>query len=281
MVDTVTGWRMYPSHQFSIRSAEFQTTYRSNAQGFRGDSDFDAEETRKKIVLIGDSMAFGVGVQYEETYGAVIAAQRPDVVVYNLSMPGFGLDQMWLSVRHHALPLRPDLVLVGFIGDDFTRSLFAYRLYEGFNKPIFKVMDGRLVPKTPEDRPPVLVYFFARHSHAWTAGELALRLLKYYVPFGEWWTLNAAILDAIRHDCQTHNVPLLFIYYPSKRWLKFPSLRAYMQQVGAHFVDLTEETPPSLQPSLHYPRDGHLNVQGHRYVAEVVLRWLRQHMTAL
>ena len=59
-------------------------------------------------------------------------------------MPGFGLDQMWMSVRHQALPMNPTLIIMGFIDQDLDRSLTAYRHGEGFNKPTFE-MDGKVL----------------------------------------------------------------------------------------------------------------------------------------
>jgi len=166
VVDPVIGWRMRPSFQSGI--------YQSNAQGFRAPADFDPAEKRRKILLAGDSFAFGTGIAYQDTFGAVIESSLPGSVVYDLGMPGFGLDQIWLSVRHHGLTLRPDLVIVAFISPDFTRSQYAYRARpEGRNKPTFHLVDGKLVPKTARDRPNALFRFLDRRSRLWKVGRLA------------------------------------------------------------------------------------------------------------
>lgn len=277
--DPATGWKMPPHHGFRYETSEFRTIYRSNLQGFRGNSDFEPADKRPTIIVAGDSFAFGVGVEYEQTYGAIIESRLPGTVVYNLAMPGFGLDQIWLSVKHYALPLKPDLVTIGLIGDSFSRSQLAYRHMEGFNKPIFKLVDGRLVPKTPEDRPTPVVRFVQRRSHLWRAGELAFLWFAYRIPLGEWWFLNEAILDAIRTECGERGVPVLFVYHPSKGWRRFPSLRAHMRRVGANFIDLTDDpTPP---PRMYFPRDWHYTPEGHRYVAEAVVTWIRKNLPGL
>jgi hypothetical protein len=100
------------------------------------------------------------------------------------------------------------------------------------------------------------------------------------VPFGEWWYVNQAILEAIRVDCRDSHTPVLFVYHPSRAWLQFPAWRAHMQSVRANFIDLTaEQTLPP--PGLHYPLDGHLTAAGHSYTAEVILSWLKKYMPAL
>lgn len=274
VADPDTGWRMRPGPPFA-------SIYQSNAQGFRRPGDFDPHETRKKIALVGDSFTFGWDVEYPQTYGAQLEAALPGTVVYNLAMPGFGLDQMWLSVRTQALPLKPDLVVVAFISPDFTRSEEAYRLIEGFNKPVFKLVDGRLVPQTAADRPNAVVRFLQHHSSLWRLGRLALRRVAHQIPVGEWWSLNRAILDAIQADCRQRGVPLLFVYLPAKEWSHFPEIRSYMTRVGARFVDLSDPAH-RLTPELYFPGQGaHPNPEGHRFIAKILLDWIRRNMPEL
>ncbi len=274
VVDPVTGWRMRPRHQF-------WGSVRSNEQGFRANSDFDPSGTRKKIVLTGDSFTFGFGVDYDKTYAAIVESHLSNTVVYNLGMPGFGLDQIWQSVRNQALPIKPDLTVVAFISPDFTRSEEAYRNVEGFNKPTFVLHQGRLVPQTPEDRPNLLVSFLQHHSSLWRVGRLAARSVAHQIPVGEWWSLNEAILDAIRTDCRQAGVPVVFVYIPTREWKRFPSLRSYMHRVGADFVDLTDGPNP-ISPDMYFPvRDGHLNEAGHRYVATTLMTWIQKNLPGL
>jgi hypothetical protein len=78
------------------------------------------------------------------------------------------------------------------------------------------------------------------HSSLWRLVRLADRTLAHRYAHGEWWYLNAAILDMIREDCRKANVPVLFIYIPSREWGAFPSMRAYMASHQANFIDLSQ-----------------------------------------
>ena len=258
------GWKVRPNFLHP-------GVYHINAQGFRAPSDFDPSQACKAIAFAGDSVTFGVGVRSEKTFASLVQAGTQGTCAYNMGIPGFGLDQMWLMVRTQALPLHPRLVVVTFNVGDLTRSQEAYNPISDLNKPVFKLAEGRLVPETAEDRPGFLVRFLQHHSSIWRVVRLADRTLAHHYPHGEWWYLNAAILDAIREDCRKAGVPVLFVYVPSRGGRAFPSLRSYMLRNQANFIDLSRGEF-ALAPDM-YLQDDDLNDKGNQRVADAVLRW--------
>jgi hypothetical protein len=278
--DPVLGWRMRPNTDWRADTDEYQVRYRSNTEGFRDERLPGSSQKPHKIALVGDSLAFGFGVSFQQTFGAVLESKLADTAVYNFALPAFGLDQMWRSVAEVALPTRPDLVIVGFIADDFTRSLTAFRKDVGFNKPTFAIHDGALVRQTAEDRPPAWIRFLEAHSRLWTGGREALHLLGVRFGVGPWWEPNRAILDAIRADCRAARAPVLFVFLPMAKPYRFPAVSDYMKETGADFLDLGSraERPPGL---LHYRVDGHPNPAGHRFVAEALFSWIAREMPQL
>jgi len=278
LADDLTGWRMRPNHEFTWITAEGKPhVYRSNSQGFRALADFTAADQRKRIVLAGDSYTFGAGVDVEDTFGAVLQQKSPDRVVYNLGMPGFGVDQVWMSVRHRASPLRPDLVVVGVVDADFDRSQIPYRAAEGFNKPTFKLEGGQLVQRTQEQPPGFPLRFLNDHSSIWAVARRVPKWLGRNYPVGEYFLLNQAILAAIESDCRQQSTPVLFVYIPTSEFRPFPALSAYMRRAGANYIDLTE-IRPAPPHSIYLPLDGHLSQEGHRYVAGLIEAWIHDHM---
>jgi hypothetical protein len=199
--------------------------------------------------------------------------------VRNLAMPGFGVDQMWMSVRHQALPLDPDLVIVAFIDNDFDRSLTAYRPVEGFNKPTFALRDGTPVPAGPTDGPGGIVRWLEARSHLWSAGRRIVRNLSFHFPVSDWWRLNAAILRQIRAECERRGVPLLFVRLPLKDWRPFPLLGDAMERDGASYLDTVALGPPD-RP-VHFENDGHIDGRGHAWVAGLVEGWIDERLPEL
>ncbi len=278
VADPELGWRMRPGSSFVWDVDGFKARYLADREGFRTGSD-QPPAGERRIVLVGDSFLWGFGVPYEATCGHLLESALPGTTVDNLAMVGFGLDQIWQTLRHHALPRKPDLVIAGLFIDDFNRSFDAYRPTEGFNKPTFRLAGGTLVRTTAGDRPGRTVRFLERRSRLFTALRRADRRFGRTAGAGEWWSLNAAILDAMRRDAAEASTPLLFVHIPYREEIPFPALAAYMadaskEEEGAHFLDLPPWTAEQ-QQRLFFPRDVHLNAAGHRFLAEALERWIR------
>ena len=131
-----------------------------------------------------------------------------------------------------------------------------------------------MAPMTIEDRPAVISGFLDKYSAMWRVGRLASRAVSHHFPLGEWWRLNAAILDRIRWDCAKSGVTPLFVYVPTGEWREFPTLRSYMRQTRADFIDMTEnDRLPLVGTTLS---DGHPNEAGHRYIANAIHAWIAE-----
>jgi hypothetical protein len=279
VADAQTGWRMRPNHSFFWKLDGRTYAYTSNSQGFRAGEEFDARDRRFKMAFVGDSFTFGTGVAQDGSYPALLGGDAAGRVSWNFAMPGFGVDQVWLSARDQALPLKPDLLVVGLINADFERSQVVFRRLEGFAKPSFRLVQGRLTQRTLESPPNFLMHYLDEKSRVWSMWIGAVRSAGLNYGLGEYWTLNQAMIDAIREDAKRAGVPVLFLYIPIKGLHPFPALRNYMSRTGANYIDLTAQRPrPPV--SIYLPHDSHLSAEGHRYVADLVEQWLQSHAPA-
>lgn len=278
--DPQIGWRMVPGIAITGTNQDSATAvYLADSLGFRYGGKPRSAASRPRVVLVGDSFTFGVGVDYDHTFGSLLEAAT-GVSVINLGMPGFGIDQMWMTLRAYALPLRPALVVVGFVDDDFDRSLTAYRQFEGFNKPTFVLDAGRLRPATASDRPNLAVRLLDQTSSLWVLARVVLRRVSYTRPVGTWWALNSAILDAMQADCNSRGVPVVFVRIPSQGTRpRFRVLRQHFRAAGMSLLDLAD--PGHFGEGIFFPRDGHINARGHALVAAQLLAWLRSHQPSL
>jgi hypothetical protein len=99
---------------------------RTNALGFRDDREYSLEKAPGafRIIILGDSVTFGHGSVYEHTYPRLLEdrlnAWKPRVnwQVWNLGVPGYNTSQELAYLREVGQAYRPDLVIVGFYGND-------------------------------------------------------------------------------------------------------------------------------------------------------------------
>ncbi|MGQ0732044.1 MAG: SGNH/GDSL hydrolase family protein [Acidobacteriota bacterium] len=81
-----------------------------------------------RILVVGDSVAFGHGSVYEHTYPYLLEqrlkAWRPEVdwQVWNAGVPGYNSAQELAYLRRYGPAYRPDLVIVGFHPNDVVNN---------------------------------------------------------------------------------------------------------------------------------------------------------------
>ena len=94
---------------------------RSNSDGFRGDEIRAKQPGVTRIVTIGASSTFGWGVEPEHTFQHILETklnkrQPGRYEIINLGIPGQNSRHGLGMLRHYALPLQPDLLVIEFRG---------------------------------------------------------------------------------------------------------------------------------------------------------------------
>ncbi len=95
----------------------------SNSYGFRGDQIGEKSPEVTRIVTIGDSSTFGWGVEPEQTFQHILEAKLNEQLpgryeIINLGIPGQNSRHGLGMVRHYALPLEPDLLVISYGSND-------------------------------------------------------------------------------------------------------------------------------------------------------------------
>lgn len=99
----------------------------------------------RRLLMLGDSVAFGYGVGDEQTFSHLL--ERRGFEVVNLAVPGYGTDQELLRLEREGLSWRPDAVLLHFcLENDPVDNVSPRFFYDDLHpKPYFDLQDGGLV----------------------------------------------------------------------------------------------------------------------------------------
>ena len=146
--DPLLGWRNVAK---PLRDGRRETL---TAESWRGSREFSDTPRAHRVVLTGDSFAYGWLVDDSETLAAYLEEELGGrFEVMNMAGEGYGIDQMSLVATEIAPHYRPETTIVAFTADDLNRS--CYRFNFNVRKPYFEWRNDRLELKgvpvaTPE-----------------------------------------------------------------------------------------------------------------------------------
>jgi hypothetical protein len=259
------GYRLWPSrvatYTFQPRINPRVLTLTSNRHGFRGRRELDELDDRPRIVVLGDSMVFGDGVEETERFTDVLEAIEPQWRIDNMGMTGFGPDLMLMALEKVGLALRPDVVVFCMYTDDFRR-VHPQNAGVGFPIPRYMLRSGDLVV-IPYPEP----YF-------WHRLRLGVLTRHVYWRFSSAETdLNAAILDRfLEHATEQPGFRPAIVFLPGtednagdqrrRAWL-----RDYAGRTSTPYLDLTELIHRTTE-RVFIRGNFHYNAAGHKIVAE-------------
>jgi len=306
--EALRGWGLIPGASGEdYRGGPDRGRVRVNAQGFRG-ADFARTKGpgTRRILLLGDSFGFGVGVDEPHT----VAARLHDLVnadaeltgghhvdVLNLSISGYSTDQEILTFESDGAPLDPEVVVLLMCDNDFDGNMegFAYGRYY---KPRFLLENGvlRLVD-TPapraERRRPARTWLFDHSAFqaafvSWVDRPRLRRVARFLAPGeasrspGSPEELMVALLEKLNREVARVGATLV-VFNTGHRGEKTPlfqSIRPYLDQAGIANLGLEPQLGDARRrrPELEWDfgEDTHWNVPAHDLAARVMHLHLRK-----
>jgi hypothetical protein len=170
-MDHDLGWKLAAGQSVNHRSRYFGATYTSNTLGYRDkERRVEKGEGIRRILVYGDSRTFGWGVQQEKRFSNILEDRGNSLEVWNLGVPGYGLDQEIISYEQNGISLDADEIILLVTRATLYRTHHD-RIYKK-QKPIFVLDDeGELTVKTVP-------------RHSFTRTSFFFRLLgSLYLPY--------------------------------------------------------------------------------------------------
>jgi hypothetical protein len=237
----------------------------SNSDGFRSNREFDEPDHRLKIMVVGDSFAFGEGVRQEDRFTDQLERLEPQWRVDNMGMTGWGIDLMVRAIEQFGRKASPDVVVLAVYTDDLRRLLPNYA-GKGFGYSKFELRDGELItvpfPYPRSWQRLRLVQFL--YQTAWNAKRNRYR---------NRYELNEALLDRYLKNSKTMGFKPAVVFFPGTNDTKedqdrrgFLSDWARRQDVA--YLDLTSAIHKPGNQNIFINNNSHWNPAGHRLAAE-------------
>lgn len=259
------------------------------------------DSAKHRVLHLGDSMVFGVGVEESETFVALLGAAQPEVDHVNGGIPATAPDEYLAALQGWMKQLRFDrVVLYLFAGNDLDLDAPSPCCEW---QSILRYEDGKAALRCPEARsqtsPIGRIRWLRQHSHPpYLLKAMARRsqLLAYVtmVLFSDRSTTTSdqatryqhldAVLRTAKALCQAQGVALTVVVLPDRAALEGRTkvtqeiaqrMAAASRSAGIDTLDATEllaarhDGPGVFLNEI--PNDFHLSIAGHRVIAD----WLR------
>jgi hypothetical protein len=128
------GWELIPG---LFGKGGLCESYRINSAGFRGrEHSLGRISGVNRIMVIGDSFTFGMGVNSDDTYPKQLERilNRKGIAceVINCGIIYYQMWQYYEVVKRKVIPCQPDLAIIGLFADNLGASIPPYEQREGY-----------------------------------------------------------------------------------------------------------------------------------------------------
>lgn len=299
--DALLGWAHQPGQTGTFETEQFQTNVRINEKGLRDRShSYEGQNGIKRILVLGDSFAWGYGVEESERFSQRLEGYL-GIEVINAGVSGYSTDQELLWYENEGVKYETDLVLLVVTGNDVGdnhKQLVSSIYY----KPRFVFQDGQLVtagyPVPQTSVQGKFVYFLSQRS------ALAYFSTLRYFDLQSWYSrtkknadrnsspgtdkkvasdpfeLTIALIDEMKQIAASKGAAFMIV--SNARWWNASSELSYEDFVDAMrsngFLVLDVESMPGFDAeTMVIQDDGHWSQTGHQFVAENIETFIEEH----
>jgi hypothetical protein len=127
LTDPLTDFRLKPNvHERLSWPGGVSFSWTTNSRGYRATPELVVPKppSTKRVLLLGDSFTFGQGVNDSQTFAAEAQRRLRELCpgraleIVNAGVPGFSTSQELALLEGEGLALDPDIVVLGFYGND-------------------------------------------------------------------------------------------------------------------------------------------------------------------
>jgi lysophospholipase L1-like esterase len=232
---------------------------------------------RRRILVLGDSVAFGWGVRIEDTFSRQLETDlRQKLNIYaetvNSGVPGYNTKQETAFLAQYYESLKPDLILLLYVNNDID-TIDRERTHMGIRPDLWKNPTGVADYYLSWSR----LYFMARHLTPVLFSAMIGPFTDVRTAPG--WQQSMESLAAMARYCRERNVPLVVFQFRMVSNALENALKNDITGVagkeGFHYCDtLPWFQGRNLRELTNSFIDTHPNAKGHRILAAGALSYL-------
>lgn len=301
--DPLLGWAHIPGTEGVFLSNGVETDVIINAAGFRDKNvDFDRQTEEMRVLVLGDSLAWGFGVNGANMVTSKLEDLLPGVEAINLAVSGYSTDQELLLYKELGYRYKADLVVLVVARNDLRGNL-SKKEYLIYGKPAFEWRGDNLVAvNQPVEKTPMIQRLLsqaAMHSYILTAAARTIHELSPTDPpaaAGQSPTpsdeppenrgrrfensprfhMLVSLINELQKSItdKQGNVPLLVMFQDGIPHGEY--LAEQMTELEFDSVLLDDYLTPR-DPSTHVEDLLHWNPAGNGIVAQVIADYIREH----
>lgn len=124
----VYGWAPIPGLTGRTATIEYDYAFHHSRQGMRTNQLYAAnrpDDTLQRVLFLGDSFTYGVGVEDDANFVSLLHQQRPRTEFINTGANGYGQRQQLAILQTLGAALKPDITVVMFFWNDLEDNLNA------------------------------------------------------------------------------------------------------------------------------------------------------------
>jgi lysophospholipase L1-like esterase len=265
------GHEHVPNKSFVLYGVSIST----NSLGFRSDREYS--QTKKenviRILVMGDSITVGWGVQYSQTYPKLLedllnkGSKDKRYEVINTGVGNYNSVNELETLKKY-IYLNPDIIIVGFYINDIEKVKYPSKLFYFFmkNSYLYAFIGDKIINAKFGKSYSYQEYYGDLYKDEYLRGRFRKAVRE---------------IDSIAKE---HHIPVLFVNIPEFHRFRdypFPQVNSFLEndilaQTSVYYINLLpyfiNETPEKLWVS---HEDPHPNAEGHKIIARSLYKFMR------
>jgi lysophospholipase L1-like esterase len=287
--DSQLGWAHRPNQTGQFNHEDFSVTVTHSSQALRDDEYPVARNEKQRMVVLGDSYAWGFGVEQDERFSEIIEDRNPDWEIINAGVSGYGTDQELIYLEETGINFKPDVVLLLFYENDYGNNVNKEQYWH--NKPYYLVVDESLqlnnVPVPNAQAKQLIDRFllgrtclgrklytssYRIQSMLGTLPTTEQRLAQFATGQDEF-DLTGRLLLEINRICQANSSKFVLVSIPMNQ-KKRSYLETLANSKSIPYLAL-DKVFAATKKSVTFPHDSHWNPAGHALAADAMEAYLK------